>query len=116
MTTTLLDYSKTDVPADYKCCECGATNCKLWREYQCFSKILLRCAECAAKSEKKDVSDIDADGRRSDGFGHGGRTDQIGWYVPAVPMPQCDGYHGYTSVPEAGVSWWRRLPTRPVKS
>ncbi len=36
--------------------------------------------------------------------------DQIGWLVPAVPTKEGDTYWGYTSVPQAGVKWWERLP------
>lgn len=68
-----VDYSKAVVPDDYKCGTCGATDVKLWREYQTFSPQLL-CADCAAVDQHKDISDIDAGGMRSDKFG---RTDQI---------------------------------------
>ena len=105
-----VDYSKKEPPVDYKCAECGATGCKLWREYQTVSPKLL-CANCAAKDQKKDISDIDTEGRRHNTAG--GRTDQIGWYVPAVPVEEGDGFWGYTSVPQAGCDWWKDLPTLP---
>jgi hypothetical protein len=105
-------YTSQTVPDGYKCADCGATNCKLWREYQIMTLKLL-CAVCACKDQKK-TDDVDAEGRRSSD--HGGRTDQIGWYVPAVPDEEGVGYWGYTSVPEAGVNWWRKLPTRPPAS
>lgn len=38
------------------------------------------------------------------------RTDQIGWRVPAVPTEGFMNFWGYTSVPSAGVKWWRNLP------
>lgn len=38
------------------------------------------------------------------------RTDQIGWRVPAVPTQEGDTFWGYTSVPEDGCDWWRKLP------
>jgi hypothetical protein len=41
------------------------------------------------------------------------RSDQIGWYVPAIPDMEGVGYWGYTSVPQAGIDWWRKLPTLP---
>ena len=112
-----VDYSKQETPPNYKCGECGATGVKLWREYQTFLEHqTLRCAKCAAKDQKKDISDIDDDGRHtldSKTFGPGQKSDQIGWYVPAVPTQKNDSYWGYTSVPDAGVKWWRRLPTLP---
>jgi len=101
-----VDYSKKTVPADYKCGSCGATGVKLWREYQTVSPAL-RCCNCAAKEQGKDIHDIDANGMRL------GKTDQIGWYVPAVPDQEGVGYWGYTSVPDAGVRWWKRLQTKP---
>jgi len=34
-----------------------------------------------------------------------------GSLVPAVPTEQADTFWGYSSVPIAGVAWWRALPT-----
>lgn len=106
-----IDYTKHAVPDGYVCADCGAFGVKLWREYQTFlENQVLRCCKCAGKSQNKDVSSIDADGKRVDQTGC--RTDQIGWLVPAVPTE--DGsYWGYTSVPAEGCIWWRRLPNRP---
>jgi hypothetical protein len=109
-----IDYSKPGTPAEYKCSKCGAIGCKLWRGYQDMRPDLL-CCECAAKEEKKDISDIDEKGMRNSGIGGGYRTDQIGWQVPAVPDEEGFGYWGYCSVPQAGCDWWRNLPTRPVR-
>ncbi len=110
--THSVDYSKTETPPSYKCRNCGATGCKLWRLYQTFPHHQsLLCAKCAAKDQKMDVSDIDTDGKH--GGELGGRTDQIGWYIPAVPTEENDTFWGYTSVPDAGVRWWRSLPTYP---
>lgn len=106
-----VDYSKTEVPKEYVCAECGATNCKLWREYQTFDPQLL-CCDCAGKDQEKDVSTMDHRGMRDTDMGP---TDQIGWYVPAVPDEEGLGYWGYTSVPVEGVAWWRSLPTRSKK-
>ncbi len=108
----MLDYSKTEVPTDYKCGTCGTTGCKLWRRYQTFlDGQTLECCDCAAKSQEEDVSDIDDNGMYTC-KSVGQRSDAIGWRVPAVPDEGCETYWGYTSVPEAGVNWWRRLPTR----
>lgn len=99
---------------DYSCGQCGARDCKLWREYNAFYRPkALRCAMCAAASTGEDISDIDADGRRKSTVIEIARTDQIGYYIPAVPTD--DGtFWGYTSVPQDGVEWWKRLPTLPV--
>lgn len=134
-----VDYS-AGAPEAYRCTTCGAHGCKLWREYQTFADYSeLVCCDCAGESQNEDVGTIDADGRRENLYrytrrqrrqvarrgtrgrrGAGsvpksvahGRTDTIGWRVPAVPTEEGDTFWGYTSVPDAGVQWWRRLPTR----
>lgn len=106
-----IDYTSTTPPAGYRCTTCGAHGCKLWREYQTFLEHqTLECCDCAGKSQQRDVSTIDAIGKRTDE--HGLRTDTIGWRVPAVPTEDGSTFWGYTSVPSEGVDWWRRLPTR----
>jgi hypothetical protein len=105
-----VDYSKPVTPAGYACSRCGATNCKLWRQYQTFaSHIELLCVTCAGTDQGVDVSDVDEKGRTtSRDFGF--RTDSIGWLVPAVPTEDGETYWGYTSVPQAGCDWWHGLP------
>jgi hypothetical protein len=34
-----------------------------------------------------------------------GKTDQIGWLIPAVPANNNTTFWGYTSVPEKEVNW-----------
>ena len=99
------NYLGGKVPAGYKCDACGATGIKLWRQYQTCAPRLL-CAPCACKDQGK-PDDVNASGCRGRRGG-----DQIGWYVPAVPDEEGVGYWGYSSVPQAGVTWWQRLPTR----
>lgn len=119
-------YTTDLIPKDYKCSTCNATNCKLWREYQCFGEILLDCVDCATKSQNNpNISPAFAravamegfavaeDGKYRDSYGQ--RCDQIGWRVPAVPTEDSAGYWGYSSVPQAGVNWWVRLPLRNKK-
>jgi hypothetical protein len=114
-----VDYSKGP-PPEYRCDDCGASNVKLWREYQTFlSQQRLRCCDCAAKDQGRDVSDIDSNGRRTTPeyeWGKDQRSDQIGWLIPAVPSESGDTFWGYTSVPGPGVEWWRRIPTRATPS
>lgn len=97
----------------YVCSSCGVSGCKLWRPYQTFN-IELLCATCASKKEEKDISTLDATGRYESDFG---KTDQIGWYVPAVLSEDTTDkayvYWGYSAVPGPGVDWWRNLPTFP---
>lgn len=105
-----MSYADPKVPADYSCKTCRAKGVKLWRESNSF-QIELFCADCAGKAQNKDVSTIDERGRRL--TPEGDRTDQIGWLLPAVPDEEGLGYWSYTSVPDAGVAWWRALPSRP---
>ena len=105
----MIDYSKPETPADYKCEQCGATNCKLWREYQTFH-VSLMCVLCTAKSQDRSITSMDEKGMR---LVEGHRTDQIGWMVPAVPGGN-GTYWGYSSVPQDGCDWWAGLPTFPA--
>lgn len=109
LTVKGVDYSEAIAPDDYKCSNCDATGIKLWRMYQSFPRRLL-CASCTAEGQNENIDDIDAEGYRSSKFG--GRTDQIGCFVPAIPDEEGSGWWGYTSVPPAGVDWWRNLPTK----
>jgi hypothetical protein len=60
--------------------------------------------------DQKKEGPVDENGKVFWREGHG-RTDQIGWLVPAVPAPPPgDGFWGYTSVPDEGCRWWRALP------
>ncbi len=126
-------FSYTATPKGYACSACGATNCKLWRQYQTFAdNIELKCANCSGA----DVSTLDDDGNvESDLYGPKGqpvhdlsgqfvgllgseecpmpRTDQLGGLMPAVPTEEGDTFWGYTSVPAAGCRWWRALPSKP---
>lgn len=106
-----VDYSSSSTPSSYTCGGCGKTGVKLWRDYQTFlDHQTLRCADCAAANQGKDISTMQQSGsyQSPDGF----PTDQIGWLVPAVPTEENDTFWGYTSVPAAGCEWWARLPIR----
>lgn len=107
---TLVKYSSEKAPDWYSCAGCGAKDVKLWREYQTIDPKLL-CVCCAETDQKKPgiSAVINSDGRYQSEMG---ATDQIGWYVPAVPDEEGSGYWGYTSVPQAGVVWWRKLPSK----
>lgn len=64
VTTEAFEYSSGVAPAGYKCGQCGATGCKLWREYNTFLEHqALYCVNCAGKNQKKDVTDADAEGK-----------------------------------------------------
>lgn len=103
-----VDYAHSITPSNYKCSGCGATGRKMWRQYQTFlSNIELMCAGCALKDQDKQ-GPVDDRGFREDEYG---KTDQIGWMIPAIPTEEGDTYWGYTSIPQPGVIWWRQLPT-----
>lgn len=110
-----IDYTQSGTPDGYACANCGRTGIKLWRQYQTVAPRLL-CAICASIDQgithrgAEHKLDFDADGKRTI-WRTGERTDQIVSYVPAVPDEEGEGYWGYTSVPDAGVAWWRRLST-----
>lgn len=116
------DYASGKAPPNYKCSVCKIHGVKLWRQYQTFADQLeLMCAECAIKDQSSGESSsisklavkgpilVDEDGRHE---GEHGKSDQIGWLVPAVPDEEGYSYWGYTSVPQAGVNWWKQLPTK----
>jgi hypothetical protein len=102
----------------YKCEACGTTGCKLWREHGVYSRVILKCAPCAAKEQKRDISTIDADGMRlTPEYDWAGdrRSDQIGWYVPAVQFKGQDGVYCTPNTEDQDDSYevWRKLPTLP---
>jgi hypothetical protein len=101
-----VDYSKSSVPSFYCCHNCKKRGVKLWRNYNHTEPIL--CAHCAGRDQGKDISGLDQNGMRPDELV--GMSDQIGWFIPAVPTEDGNGFWGYTSVPKEGVIWWRRLP------
>lgn len=96
-------------PRTYRCSGCKVRGVKLWRPYNTCAPSLL-CGPCALEDQGK-TGPIDSGGKRTDDYG--GSTDQIGWWVPAVPDEEGVGYWGYSSVPEEGVAWWRALPLLP---
>jgi hypothetical protein len=106
---TPFPYSVNHAPPDYKCYKCGNHGIKLWRDYQSsLNTQKLLCATCAADYQKKDISSMDTDGRCDSELG--GKIDQIGWLVPAVPREDGTSLWVYMSVPQAGVDWWKKLP------
>jgi len=109
-----IDYKNKIPPLTYSCVKCGAHGCKLWREYNaCSDYTKLVCCDCAGESQKKDVSNIDTDGKiECDGY----KTDSIGWRVPAIPTEDGLTYWRYSSVPDMAIIWWKNLSTRVYKT
>lgn len=108
-----VDY-RGGAPAIYCCARCGASGCKMWRDYQTFfENIDMLCVDCAGKKHDVDVSQAREDGKVQTEYG---LSDAIAWHIPAVPTEEGDTFWGYTSVPEMGVRWWQRLPLRAGKA
>lgn len=106
-----VNYADITTPLDYVCSHCGKSGVKLWRLYQSFDAELL-CVNCAADDQHKTITHIYENGSMLIAESHAPDfpSDQIGWYIPAVPDEEGVGYWGYTSVPQDGVEWWKRLP------
>lgn len=101
-------YKSLLIPEGYKCGRCGSSGCKLWRGSYEFSPEL-RCIACATKETHTAIYAISKEGKHFD-IDLNIDTDQIGKYVPAVPLEGEPGYWGYTSVPPDGINWWVMLP------
>lgn len=90
-----------------KCSECGVSGVKLWRETHAYSHApTLLCVACASAVNGSDPGLVNDRGVRPIA---NGSTDQIGWFVPAVP----DGngnWWGYTSIPQDAYDAWAALP------
>lgn len=105
-----MKYISTDTPSNYVCGKCDATGVKLWRDVVfCVDQVDLRCVSCMGRGE------VDEGGYFKDS--EYGKTDQctieeLGSMLPAVPTEEEDSYWGYTSIPTAGVAWWRNLPNK----
>lgn len=93
--------------SSYSCGACKESGVKLWRMSASF-RTELKCVACACEWEGVDLSTVDRDGTVPCRDWRG-RSDQIGYYVPAVPHPT-GSYWGYTAVSTAGAAWWRTLP------
>ena len=92
----------------YECGVCGIDGVKLWRLYQTFLEHQeLTCAKCSCDKENI-IDTVDSLGMIKRKYG---KSDQIGWRVPAVPTDD-ETFWGYTSVPQDKVDWWKALPTR----
>ena len=104
-----MKYLSPYTPVKYKCGKCGAFGVKLWRDMTFFaSSVDLRCASCL------DQGEVDAQGYFNGKYGKTDQcdTDELGSMLPAVPTEDEESYWGYSSVPQAGVLWWRNLPNQ----
>lgn len=104
------NYANVETPSGYRCKQCEVDGVKLWRRYAtCVDETELLCGPCAAFDQKKGEIVFDEAGRHVDAE-LGLRGDQVGSLVPAVPTDDGSTFWGYTSVSDAGVKWWKRLP------
>lgn len=93
-----VDYATSVLPETYRCSRCPSRGVRLYRQYQTLAcHVEMLCRGCALKDQEKDAPDND-------------KEHSIGWLVAAVPTEEGDTFWGYTSVPQAGVEWWNRLP------
>lgn len=91
-------YGDQRTPEGYRCGDCDADGVRLYRRYQTMlGGKELRCRACALKEQRRDNPEHESE-------------HTIGWLVAAVPTEDGSTYWGYTSVPDAGVDWWNRLP------
>lgn len=99
-------YLNSETPLYYICQRCSLSGVKLWRDTNTFAPTKsLRCASCCLE-EQKLSGPVTEEGKIKTPYGE---SDQIGCLVPAIPDEEGEGYWGYTSVPQAGVLWWKRL-------
>jgi hypothetical protein len=101
------------VLANYVCSHCDASGVKLWRAAHSAQEAW--CSRCGTSQAGLEDA-IDEQGKMESTIGCG-RTDQIYSSKQGLNLlpwvPDADGSTwGYTSVPAAGVEWWRQLPTR----
>ena len=99
------------IPDWYRCCDCGAKGCKLWRKWKPVGAVRLRCASCSARMQGVSIEGIDAVGFHTEAVGY---TDLIGTDCPAIPTENDGEYYGYRiGPPKVKTDWWRDLPTLP---
>jgi hypothetical protein len=103
-------------PEGYECYRCHVTGVKLWREWNTFlDHQRLLCYACV-NVEKPDAI-AEHEKFKKDYPGMMDNTDQLGGMAPAVPTEDGSTFWGYSSVPQAGVEWWKALPeNRPTTS
>jgi hypothetical protein len=91
-------------PVDYKCSKCGAAGCRLFRQYQTFAdEIELLCRPCALVDQERSIRTAD----------YTPGEYEIAWLVCAVPTEDGATFWGYTSIPQNGLEWWKRLAREP---
>ena len=95
--------------SDYKCSQCGATGCKLWRNETRFDgkhppqsqRGTLYCLPCAEEAEQSSLAWVSP--------GH--ISDKVGKMIPAIPVEDRDAFWSYFHAPAELCAWWRSLRT-----
>lgn len=108
-----------EVLQKYICSVCGATDVKLWRRSH-DSNVEPTCATCSTKGTR--IGPVDEWGQVQSCVDSRIKTDQL--YDPSLGLPSLVPYvpdkdgstWGYTSIPQAGVFWWRQLSTYSKRS
>ncbi len=104
-----VDYSTEKVPTTYVCGVCGATHCKLWKEFAFFSNdFTLLCAVCAAKELQMNVEEFVALQIAEK------HNTKIPLRVPAIPTPENIAFLSTSHVTPEGRLWWLSLPSFPA--
>lgn len=105
-------YRDPGAPDWYACSDCHLTQVKLWRPVHRDTDALCVCCLSARNTKLGHArdqflpSDVDLFGKIAHGLG---RTDQVGGYLPCIPLEDGDGAWGYGSVPDVAVTWWKNL-------
>jgi hypothetical protein len=102
----MVDYGSMTAPPAYHCGACDARDVKLWRSRRAAKPTLL-CASCACAEQGCGPATELPDGRVAAGK-YGGA--EIGWRVPAILMPDGNGYYEYDNAPPGAKDWWLLLP------
>lgn len=117
----VLPKKKAKERMSYACAACGKQGVKLWRPYQCSPDDFFCIRHFSEETDDARVGPVDGEQMPPPGVEYvsdetlervkGGLTDQLGWWVPAIPMLETEGAcWGYTSVPGDRVEWWKGLP------
>ena len=92
-------------PFSYACGECGARECKLWRQYG--SVTCLRCASCLGINPDKK-------GRVRDATFDSLTYALTGGWIPAVISAELDFMFGFHLMSLDRLAWWQALSTTPM--
>lgn len=100
-------YAAIGTPDGYACVRCSASGVRLYREYNTFlDHQVLWCRACVVA--ETGGAHYGGDPRYSSPKEH--QLGQSRTLVAAVPTEDGETFWGFSSVPQAGVDWWDRLP------